>query len=816
MMVVCVILVSTLLLTSILYVYFRTSLRDEIHIELTLQGESLREIIRTFISHQQERVDLILNNSKLPLVLDAMDKGVLITAGALTDAREVVQHLTDSTPEFGRIQIANMQGEVVIATGENRESIPNIGDSHLFKQGLNELYLEYGATVDDNRMSHVSTPVQTLRGETVGVLVVDFRTDSLEASIGALRRPHESSRVRIATTNPEGDIVYVHGSIEEPQSSLVSFVDEPIERALKGRTGFIDDWVDDRGNRVLSAHMPIGFRDWVLATQVDAADAYSPINRTFFVVLLTGIGFATLAVLLATSGVNFLLRSIQRLVDATGQLAQGNYTVRVEEQTSDEVGLLSRSFNRMAKQIEENTRTLEQKVSDRTAQLETSRDRLSMVVRTLESQTDLMQRDLRRAETIQQSLLPRAVPELEKYSIAGAYIPGRNVGGDLFNVVQIDDQHFAFFVADAAGHGAAAALLSVLFKLRVELPDDPSEFLSPRKLLQRVNESIVEDVSAPGVFVTTCFCTLDTSTDQLVVVSAGHPPLLIVRADGEMHLIPHTGPALGLRHGVEFSEIHTSLGQGDSMLLYTDGIFDVGSEDTPTMEQLATVVGSVESNKQKLKRLLEISKGDPDQKDKDDITYLLLQAREEPNYLPTNLNFEKNGVESNSEGTKKHYQIGYYESEHETILYLAHRITWQYGQVFFDAATSVIEEQRPLIVELAGCTYLDSAMLGTLHEVVERAQKLGVPVSIQNVLDEIERSFVELGLNSVLDVIALEPQKVPDPSEATVIESPHDIDHELRILKAHEELASLNESNEEEFSYVVEELQEELQQRQNL
>ena len=58
---------------------------------------------------------------------------------------------------------------------------------------------------------------------------------------------------------------------------------------------------------------------------------------------------------------------------------------------------------------------------------------------------------------------------------------------------------------------------------------------------------------------------------------------------------------------------------------------------------------------------------------------------------------------------------------------------------------------------------MDSAMLGTLHEVVEKAQRLGVPISIQNVADDIERSFVELGLNSVLDVIALQPQDVPNP-----------------------------------------------------
>lgn len=815
-LVVGIILISTLLLTSILYVYVRTSIRDEIHIELAMQGESLREIVRTFISHQRERVDLILSNRQLPMILDAVNRGVLITGTGVGEVANVVEHLVESTPEFGRIQIVDLDGDVVIETGSDGTNDKNIADSFLFQQGLDDLFLDYGSKEQGSARSQLSAPVKTAALETVGVVIIDIETHTLEKSIGALRRPHISSSIRIATIDATGNGVYLFASNNGSHPTKLDFVtDVPIARALNGETGFIDTWRDSQGLHVLSSYMPVGYRDWALVTQVDAADAYAPITRTFFFVFIAGVMFATIAVLLATYGVNRLLRPFNRLAEATGELARGNYSVRVNEDSADEVGALAHSFNDMAIQIEDNTRTLEQKVHNRTTQLEESRDRLSQLVRALEGQADLMQRDLRRAETIQKSLLPREVPELDGFSIAGAYIPSRNVGGDLFNVIPIDEDRIAFFVADAAGHGAAAALLSVLFKLRVEMSSDTQELLKPRELLQKVNESIVEDVSAPGVFVTTCMCVLNVRTHELVVVSAGHPPLLIVQPDGQFRQVEHTGPALGLRRDAQFSEIHTSLLDGSSMLLYTDGVFDVGKAEVPTIAQLAEIVAEDASNKKKIKKLLKRSQGDPNQKDRDDITFLLVQAKREDNYLPSDLGFSKIKISTDDAEEQERYQIKYYEGQDETVLYLAQRITWQYGQVFFDAATSVIEEHRALIIELAECIYMDSAMLGALHEVVEKAQRLGVPISIQNVADDIERSFVELGLNSVLDVIALQPQDVPASSEATLIESPHDIDFELRLLKAHEELASLNEQNKTEFSYVVEEMQEEHRQRQD-
>ena len=88
-----------------------------------------------------------------------------------------------------------------------------------------------------------------------------------------------------------------------------------------------------------------------------------------------------------------------------------------------------------------------------------------------------MDQDLQQAEIIQRSLLPRHPPNVPGYTLSALYVPGKNVGGDLYDVFRIDDQHFGLVVADATGHGVSAAMLSVLFKNRLDLVEaDESVF----------------------------------------------------------------------------------------------------------------------------------------------------------------------------------------------------------------------------------------------------------------------------------------------------------------------------------------------------
>jgi anti-anti-sigma regulatory factor len=153
------------------------------------------------------------------------------------------------------------------------------------------------------------------------------------------------------------------------------------------------------------------------------------------------------------------------------------------------------------------------------------------------------------------------------------------VGGDLYDVVRLGEQHLAFYLADATGHGVTSAMLSVLFKQRLVLVDPATGLaLPPAQVLDAVNRSICEAHAAPGLFLTAVFGLLDTSDSSLTLASAGHPPVLHAREGRPTSLIRRTGPALGLAPDAHFRQERLQLLAGDRILLYTDGLLPTGSE----------------------------------------------------------------------------------------------------------------------------------------------------------------------------------------------------------------------------------------------
>ena len=171
-------------------------------------------------------------------------------------------------------------------------------------------------------------------------------------------------------------------------------------------------------------------------------------------------------------------------------------------------------------------------------------------------------------------------------------------------------------------------MLSVLFKHRLRVIDEESgRPCRPAEALRALNTSLRRDITAPGLFITAAYCLLDTGSRELVVSSAGHPPLLWLRANGEARNIGATGPALGLYADAVFTEHRCRLGQGDQMLLYTDGLLDPEREHPSGTERIAGALRSLEGDQAPLRKLFgELARG-ASWEDRDDATIVLLEAR---------------------------------------------------------------------------------------------------------------------------------------------------------------------------------------------
>jgi sigma-B regulation protein RsbU (phosphoserine phosphatase) len=191
-----------------------------------------------------------------------------------------------------------------------------------------------------------------------------------------------------------------------------------------------------------------------------------------------------------------------------------------------------------------------------------------------------LERDLEAARLTQQSLIPLKPPVLPGWEIAACYRPVIQVGGDIYGWLRMADGRTLFWMVDATGHGASAALLTTLAKLLFH--HGTAENNQPVQIMEAVNNDF-RSIFGARSFMTAMCVALDTRTGKAGVVGAGHPPLLVARAGGRTESISSSAPPLGLLERSEFVETSVELEPGDAFLLYTDGIYGSSHEENPRL-----------------------------------------------------------------------------------------------------------------------------------------------------------------------------------------------------------------------------------------
>ncbi|HEU4888967.1 MAG TPA: PP2C family protein-serine/threonine phosphatase, partial [Thermoanaerobaculia bacterium] len=175
-----------------------------------------------------------------------------------------------------------------------------------------------------------------------------------------------------------------------------------------------------------------------------------------------------------------------------------------------------------------------------------------------------IQNELSTAREIQQSILPRAMPDLPGLQFHAGYVPATSVGGDMYSFLSTD-RGAGVLVADVAGHGVPAALIASMVKIAVSsqarLADDPAA------LVAELNAILRRDVRR--AFVTATYLWLEQH--RVVVCNAGHPPPLLYR-DGEFLELGGAGVLLGRFADARYVAVATELMPGDRIVAYTDGI----------------------------------------------------------------------------------------------------------------------------------------------------------------------------------------------------------------------------------------------------
>jgi serine phosphatase RsbU (regulator of sigma subunit)/CHASE2 domain-containing sensor protein len=187
-----------------------------------------------------------------------------------------------------------------------------------------------------------------------------------------------------------------------------------------------------------------------------------------------------------------------------------------------------------------------------------------------------MEKDLSFARDIQMSMLPSSCPTLEGYQIAASSTPAREVSGDFFDFIDIDEGKMGFVIADVTGKSVSGALVMTASKSVFRLLSEDQ--LSVGEIMKRANVQIKKDITkAKGMFVALLYAVLNVDNKSLGMCSAGQTqPILLSSKTGEATLIETEGDAfpLGIIDDADYQETQLQLYSGDLIVFYTDGVVE--------------------------------------------------------------------------------------------------------------------------------------------------------------------------------------------------------------------------------------------------
>ncbi len=270
---------------------------------------------------------------------------------------------------------------------------------------------------------------------------------------------------------------------------------------------------------------------------------------------------------------HLLEKPIKSILTSMKELKNGNLEIQANVKAKDEIGELADNFNIMSRvlkdsfqKIENYNLTLEKMVEERTQQLKKSHLKLEEHNKILENQMEM-------AERVQQSILPSELdyPKRKELRMSSQYIAMEKLGGDLFDIIMLNDHQYAFLMSDVSGHGVPAALITTMAK--VLFHEHAKKNVNAGETCKLVNQQIYKLIGDLEYYLTAFFCTLNIKTGVLNYASAGHHPGILLR-NKEVISIKSKGTFIGIFDHSKYETKEIELKKGDRLILYTDGIIE--------------------------------------------------------------------------------------------------------------------------------------------------------------------------------------------------------------------------------------------------
>jgi sigma-B regulation protein RsbU (phosphoserine phosphatase) len=277
------------------------------------------------------------------------------------------------------------------------------------------------------------------------------------------------------------------------------------------------------------------------------------------------------------------------------RMREGDYGVRIDVNSADEIGQLGVAFNEMASEIEAYTNNLEELVGERTRALEKANEEISELNAKLAQENIRLGAELNVARQLQLMVLPAPseLQEIPGLDIAGYMAPADEVGGDYYDVLRSDGL-VKIGIGDVTGHGLESGVLMLMVQTAVRTLLAANE-RDPKKFLSIVNKVIYQNIQRIRSDKNLSLTLLDYSDGELQLTGQ-HEDLIIVRKDGTLERVETMG--LGLPIGIDLDisdfigSIEVKLAPGDVVTLFSDGITEAedSSEEQYGIDRLCQVI----------------------------------------------------------------------------------------------------------------------------------------------------------------------------------------------------------------------------------
>jgi sigma-B regulation protein RsbU (phosphoserine phosphatase) len=339
--------------------------------------------------------------------------------------------------------------------------------------------------------------------------------------------------------------------------SLAEEVDSPELRRvgrdmLEGKSAFVLLDQAIQGAERYIFHTGLEYGGWSLGILFPRYEMLADVRNLSNTMTLIGLtGFIILALLIIYIA-RRITHPLTKLSSAALEIAGGNLDLMLPDiPAGDEVGDLARSFRVMKTSLKEYISNLTSTTAAK----------------------ERIESELRIAREIQMGILPKlfpAFPERTEFEVYASIEPAKEVGGDLYDFFFVDDTHFCFLLGDVSGKGVPAAFFMAVTKTLLKVVAEKG--LDPGQILTKVNSDLAAE-NESCMFVTLFLAIIDIETGETRYANAGHNPPIYLPCGGTPEWIPPFGePVAGVMAGMEYSTKTMTLGPGDVIFIYTDGV----------------------------------------------------------------------------------------------------------------------------------------------------------------------------------------------------------------------------------------------------